>query len=112
MTRSHVAKGFPQRRVHAGVVHAVQTLHPRFTFPMNFDDRRFVLVAAVIFVCVVFILRLFYIQVADDSWKARAADISERKITVFRHEVSSTTAAVNCWWPTHPCTTSWWCHAR
>lgn len=50
---------------------------------MNFDDRRFVLVAAVIFVCVVFILRLFYIQVADDSWKARAADISERKITVF-----------------------------
>ncbi|MCC7503456.1 MAG: penicillin-binding protein 2, partial [Flavobacteriales bacterium] len=31
----------------------------------------------------VFILRLFYIQVADDSWKARAADISERKITVF-----------------------------
>ena len=34
---------------------------------MNFDDRRFVLVAAVIFVCVVFILRLFYIQVADDS---------------------------------------------
>ncbi len=50
---------------------------------MNFDDRRFVLVAAVIFVCVGFILRLFYIQVADDSWKARAADISERKITVF-----------------------------
>ncbi len=50
---------------------------------MNFDDRRFVLVAAVIFVCVVFILRLFWIQVVDDSWKARAADISERKITVF-----------------------------
>lgn len=50
---------------------------------MNFDDRRFVLVAAVIFVCITFILRLFWIQVVDDSWKARAADISERKITVF-----------------------------
>ncbi|HEX2617579.1 MAG TPA: penicillin-binding protein 2, partial [Flavobacteriales bacterium] len=50
---------------------------------MNFDDRRYVLIVAVIFVCAVFILRLFWIQVADDSWKARAADISERKITVF-----------------------------
>ncbi|MFT3884804.1 MAG: penicillin-binding protein 2 [Flavobacteriales bacterium] len=50
---------------------------------MNFDDRRYVLIVAVIFVCAVFILRLFWIQVVDDSWKARAADISERKITVF-----------------------------
>ena len=50
---------------------------------MNFDDRRFVLIAAVIFVCVVFVIRLFWIQVVDDSWTARAADISERKITVF-----------------------------
>ena len=50
---------------------------------MNFDDRKYVLIAAVIFICVVFILRLFYIQVVDDSWTARAADISERKITVF-----------------------------
>lgn len=50
---------------------------------MNFDDRRFVLIAAVIFICVVFIARLFWIQVVDDSWTARAADISERKVTVF-----------------------------
>lgn len=50
---------------------------------MNFDDRKYVLIAAVILVCVVFILRLFWIQVVDDSWTARAADISERKITVF-----------------------------
>jgi len=50
---------------------------------MNYDDRKYVLIAAVVFTCVVFILRLFYIQVVDDSWKARAADISERKITVF-----------------------------
>ncbi len=50
---------------------------------MNFGDRKYVLIAAVLFVCVVFILRLFWIQVIDDSWTARAADISERKITVF-----------------------------
>lgn len=50
---------------------------------MKFDDRKYVLIAAVIFICVVFVLRLFWLQVVDDSWKARAADISERKITVF-----------------------------
>ncbi|HEY0977151.1 MAG TPA: penicillin-binding protein 2 [Flavobacteriales bacterium] len=50
---------------------------------MNFDDRKFVLLASVIFICAVFVLRLFYIQVIDSSWRARAADISERKVTVF-----------------------------
>lgn len=50
---------------------------------MNFDDRKYVLIASVIFICVVFILRLFWIQVIDNSWSARAADISERKVTVF-----------------------------
>ena len=50
---------------------------------MNFDERKYVLVAAVVLICIVFVLRLFWIQVVDDSWTARAADISERKITVF-----------------------------
>ena len=50
---------------------------------MNFDDRKYVLLASVVFICVIFILRLFYVQVVDSSWKARAADISERKVTVF-----------------------------
>lgn len=50
---------------------------------MNFDDRKYVLIAAVLFICVVFILRLFWIQVVDDTWTARAAYISERKVTVF-----------------------------
>lgn len=50
---------------------------------MNFDERKYVLIAAVIFICIVFILRLFWIQVVDTSWTARAADISERKVTVF-----------------------------
>jgi penicillin-binding protein 2 len=50
---------------------------------MNFDDRKYVLIASVIFICVVFVLRLFWLQVVDSSWTARAADISERKITIF-----------------------------
>lgn len=50
---------------------------------MNFNDRKYVLIAAVVFICTVFILRLFWIQVVDQGWAARAADISERKITVY-----------------------------
>ncbi len=50
---------------------------------MNFDERKYVLIAAVIFICIIFIFRLFWIQVVDTSWTARAADISERKVTVF-----------------------------
>ncbi|MCB0773037.1 MAG: penicillin-binding protein 2 [Flavobacteriales bacterium] len=49
----------------------------------NLDERKFVLIAAVLFVCAVFILRLFWLQVVDTGWAARAADISERKVTVF-----------------------------
>lgn len=50
---------------------------------MKFDERKYVLIAAVIFICTVFILRLFWVQVVDDRWKAEAANISERKITVY-----------------------------
>lgn len=50
---------------------------------MNFDDRKYVLIASVIFICAVFVLRLFWLQVVDSSWTARAADISERKVTIF-----------------------------
>ncbi len=50
---------------------------------MRFDERKYVLIAAVVFICVVFILRLFWVQVVDGHWKAEAANISERKITVF-----------------------------
>ncbi|MBS1938013.1 MAG: penicillin-binding protein 2 [Bacteroidetes bacterium] len=50
---------------------------------MNLDERKYVLIGGVAFICIVFILRLFWLQVVDTSWTARAADISERKITVF-----------------------------
>lgn len=50
---------------------------------MRFDERKYVLIAAVFFICAVFILRLFWVQVLDGHWKAEAANISERKVTVF-----------------------------
>lgn len=50
---------------------------------MNFESRKYVLVAAVVTIAFIFILRLFWIQVVDDTWTARAAYISERKVTVF-----------------------------
>ena len=43
---------------------------------MNFDSRKYVLIAAVLFITVVFILRLLWIQVIDDKWKASAANMA------------------------------------
>ena len=50
---------------------------------MNYEGRKYVLIAAVLFITVVFILRLFWIQVIDDRWKATAANMAERKITDY-----------------------------
>lgn len=50
---------------------------------MNYEGRKYVLIAAVLFITVVFILRLFWIQVLDDRWKATAANMAERKITDY-----------------------------
>lgn len=50
---------------------------------MKFDDRKYVLIGAVLFISLVFVIRLFYIQVIDDEWKVEAADISQRRVTIF-----------------------------
>ncbi|HMQ76738.1 MAG TPA: penicillin-binding protein 2 [Flavobacteriales bacterium] len=50
---------------------------------MNFEERKYVLIAAVVLISSVFLLRLFWVQVVDDQWKAEAANISERKVTVY-----------------------------
>jgi len=50
---------------------------------MNFESRKYVLIAAVLFIASVFVLRLFWIQVVDGSWKANAANMAERKVTVY-----------------------------
>lgn len=50
---------------------------------MNFESRKYVLIAAVLFITVVFLMRLFWIQVVDSTWKASAANMAERKVTVY-----------------------------
>ena len=50
---------------------------------MNYEGRKYVLIAGVLFIAVVFVLRLFYIQVVQDKWKAEATNMAERKVTVY-----------------------------
>ena len=50
---------------------------------MNFEGRKYVLIAGVIAIAFIFLLRLFWIQVVDDRWKASAASMAERKITDY-----------------------------
>lgn len=50
---------------------------------MNYESRKYVLIAGVLFISTVFLLRLFWIQVVDDKWKAEAANMAERKVTVY-----------------------------
>lgn len=50
---------------------------------MNYESRKYVLIAAILLVSFTFILRLFWIQVVDDKWKAMAASMAERRITEY-----------------------------
>jgi len=49
----------------------------------NFDNRKFVIGFLFILIGVVFIFRLAYMQLIDDQWKDRAAQISENKIITY-----------------------------
>lgn len=50
---------------------------------MNHSDRKITIVAIFLTVGVIFLLRLFYIQVVDDQWKIFAANASERVVTEY-----------------------------
>ena len=47
---------------------------------MNNDNRKYIIALMVILVSFIFLVRLFYMQVIDDQWKDRAAEISENKV--------------------------------
>ncbi|MBK7130962.1 MAG: penicillin-binding protein 2 [Crocinitomicaceae bacterium] len=47
---------------------------------MNNDSRKYIIALMVILVSFIFLVRLFYMQVIDDQWKDRAAEISENKV--------------------------------
>ncbi|MBI3136350.1 MAG: penicillin-binding protein 2 [Bacteroidetes bacterium] len=44
------------------------------------DNRKYVIALMVLLVSLIFTVRLFYMQVIDDKWKDRAAEISENKV--------------------------------
>lgn len=47
------------------------------------DNRKYIIMLIFIFVGLVLILRLLFMQVIDDKWHKRAAEITEDKITVY-----------------------------
>lgn len=49
----------------------------------NTDNRKYIIALIFILVPVIFIIRLFYMQVVDDKWKERAAQISENKVVTY-----------------------------
>lgn len=46
---------------------------------MNFDSRKYVIITFFIVTGVLYSIKLFYMQVVDDSWKLRAEQIAERR---------------------------------
>lgn len=56
---------------------------------MNFDTRKYVIITFIIVVGIIYTLRLFYMQVIDDSWALRAQEIAET-----RREISPPRGAV------------------
>lgn len=46
---------------------------------MNLDGRKYVILVFFTAVGIIYLLRLFFMQVVDDSWKLRAQEISERR---------------------------------
>ncbi|HEU0227983.1 MAG TPA: penicillin-binding transpeptidase domain-containing protein [Arachidicoccus soli] len=49
---------------------------------MNLEGRKIVFIILFIFVGIVFVIRLFYMQVVDDEWIKRAGEVAKRKITI------------------------------
>jgi penicillin-binding protein 2 len=50
---------------------------------MAFKERSWVVISIIIIIGLVFIIRLFFLQVATDYWAEKATSITEKKITTF-----------------------------
>lgn len=46
---------------------------------MNFDSRKYVITLFIVLVGSIYAIRLFYMQVIDDTWKLRAQEIAEKR---------------------------------
>jgi len=46
---------------------------------MNFNNRKNIIIILISLVCLVYLLRLFQMQILDDQWKLRAQEIAEKR---------------------------------
>lgn len=46
---------------------------------MKFDTRKYVIITFFVLIGVIYVFKLFYMQVVDDSWKLRAQQIAEKR---------------------------------
>lgn len=46
---------------------------------MNFDNRKYVIIVLMVLVGIIYLLRLFYMQVIDETWTLRAQEIAEKR---------------------------------
>ena len=49
---------------------------------MNFDSRKYVVIIFFILIGLIYSSRLFYMQIIDESWTLRAAEISEKRVLI------------------------------
>lgn len=50
---------------------------------MNLGNRRYIISGIFIFFGLIFVVRLFVLQVASDTWKAKAAELTEEKMRIY-----------------------------
>ena len=50
---------------------------------MNFGNRRYIITAIILAFAFIFALRLLTLQVVSDSYKAKAAELTEEKIRIY-----------------------------
>lgn len=53
---------------------------------MNLDGRKYVILVFFTLVGVIYLVRLFFMQVVDDSWKLRAQEIAEKRRKLLLQE--------------------------
>ncbi len=49
---------------------------------MQFDSRKYVIITFFILIGIIYVFKLFYMQVVDDSWKLRAQQLAEKRIEI------------------------------
>ncbi|MFB6307625.1 MAG: penicillin-binding transpeptidase domain-containing protein, partial [Flavobacteriales bacterium] len=50
---------------------------------MNLENRKYIIIGIFVTIILIFLIRLFSLQVIQDKWKKKAANITERKITIY-----------------------------